>query len=82
MTTRTFTLLVTITDEPGSQLFDTTTLADVVAGALETGITCVVKGVPDVNVPSVEAASADAVMGDWLHDRFTEIKGVHRSLHD
>lgn len=60
MTVRAFTLSVVIHAEPGHLMFDTTALADAVQGALETGITCVIKGVPDVKVPAVYSATAVA----------------------
>ena len=67
MTTRTYTLLVTITDEPSAPVFSETVLADAVKGALETGIRgVVIDGIPDAVVPSVHAATVDAFAGNWL----------------
>lgn len=60
MAEKTVTMYATITvvAEEGHLAFDTTALADIIKGALEVGVQCVVKGMPDVKVPSVYAAEA------------------------
>jgi hypothetical protein len=94
MTAKTFTILLTIKDEPGSMLFDTQALADIVVGALEQGQKhCVVKGIPNVRVQPVIAASADAFLGyrldckpggvgDTAANGVGSIKRLHASLRE
>lgn len=68
MQTKTFTLLVTITDDGISAAFNPKHLADAVKGALETGISgVVIDGKPDQHLCPVASAEVDVFHGDATH---------------